>query len=62
MASRKYLDTLNNLLKEWFENRSQLQNYDYEMLKRLASISLSETTTKRQHTDEDKDNKTERFK
>ena len=57
MASRKYLDTLNNLLKEWFENRSQLQNYDYEMLKRLTSISLSEqykTTTKLQHTDEDK--------
>ena len=46
MASRKYLDTLNNLLKEWFENRSQLQNYDYEMLKRLATISLKNTTTK----------------
>jgi len=52
--NKKYMETLIELLREWFENRQILQSYDYEMLKRLASISLSETTTKRQHTDEDK--------
>ena len=52
--NKKYMETLIELLREWFDNRQILQSYDYEMLKRLASISLSETTTKRQHTDEDK--------
>jgi len=57
--NRKYMETLLDLLREWFENRQQLANYDYEMLKRLATISLNETTEKRQHNDEDN---TERFK
>ena len=48
--NKKYMETLIELLREWFENRQILQSYDYEMLKRLASISLSETITKRQHT------------
>ena len=62
--NKKYMETLIELLKEWFENRQILQSYDFEMLKRLASISLSEqykTTTKLQHTDEVKDNKNEKF-
>lgn len=41
MVSKKYVETLFELLEIWFTNKKQLADYDFKMLKELASKSLN---------------------
>lgn len=54
MVSRKYVETFHELLEVWFKNKKQLADYDYEMLKNLARISLNQYAMKKTKTTEDK--------
>jgi len=60
--NKKYNEVMKLLLDEWFKSRSQLANYDFEMLKNLAHISLTQQPLKSNNTDEKvKDNKKEKI-